>query len=58
MGLIDIGNGQGVLRKMFVAKNYRGKERGIAQLLLNKVLIWCADKQIDEVYLGTVSVWQ
>ncbi|STX51762.1 IAA acetyltransferase/MarR transcriptional regulatory protein [Legionella busanensis] len=57
IGLIDIGNGQGVLRKMFVAKNYRGKEQGIAQLLLNKVLGWCADRQIDEIYLGTVSIF-
>jgi GNAT superfamily N-acetyltransferase len=34
IGIIAIGNNAGALRKMFVRKEYRGKELGIAQLLL------------------------
>src|SRR5215211_5227533 len=34
IALLDIGNGQGALRKMFVNKNYRGKEFRIGQKLL------------------------
>ncbi|HEY6504734.1 MAG TPA: GNAT family N-acetyltransferase, partial [Chitinophagaceae bacterium] len=29
IALLDIGNNKGALRKMFVAKDYRGKESGI-----------------------------
>lgn len=53
IGLIDIGNRQSALRKMFVHKEYRGKEKGIGQQLLNHVLGWCREKGIDEIYLGT-----
>ena len=36
IALLDIGNNKSALRKMFVAKDYRGKEFGIGQTLLNK----------------------
>ena len=55
IALIDIGNGQSALRKMFVRKDYRGKEKGIGQLLLNTLISWCRQKGIKEVYLGTVE---
>ena len=41
------------LRKMFVHKNYRGKEKGIAKKLLTVLLEWAAQKQINAIYLGT-----
>ena len=53
IALIDIGNGQSALRKMFVHKDYRGKEKGIGQQLLDHVIAWCKEKGIDEIYLGT-----
>ena len=53
IGLIDIGNRQSALRKMFVRKDYRGKEKGIGQQLLDHVIAWCREKGIDEIYLGT-----
>ena len=56
VGLIDIGNSQCALRKMFVAKEYRGKDKGIAQQLLNTACDWCKLKNIQEIYLGTVSI--
>jgi GNAT superfamily N-acetyltransferase len=53
IGLIDIGNGQSALRKMFVHKNYRGKDRAIGQGLLDHVTGWCKAGGIHEIYLGT-----
>jgi GNAT superfamily N-acetyltransferase len=42
-----------VLRKMYVCKKYRGKEIGIAKLLLDKFLLWLQEKRVKEIYLGT-----
>jgi N-acetylglutamate synthase-like GNAT family acetyltransferase len=55
IALIDFDNGQAALRKMFVHNNYRGKEKGVGQLLLDKLLDWCRQKNITEIYLGTVE---
>ncbi|MEO5683775.1 MAG: GNAT family N-acetyltransferase [Chitinophagaceae bacterium] len=53
IALIDIGNRQSALRKMFVHKDYRGRDKGIGQQLLDHVIAWCKQKSIDEIYLGT-----
>ena len=53
IALIDIGNRQSALRKMFVHKDYRGKDKGTGQQLLDHVTGWCKQKGIDEIYLGT-----
>ncbi|MEP6724218.1 MAG: GNAT family N-acetyltransferase [Bacteroidota bacterium] len=53
IALIDIGNRQSALRKMFVHAAYRGKDKGKGQLLLDHVTNWCKEKGIDEIYLGT-----
>lgn len=53
IALIDIGNYQSALKKMYVDKNYRGKERSIAKSLLENLLDWCKSKDIREIYLGT-----
>jgi len=58
IALIDINNAQSALRKMFVAKQYRGRDPGIAQQLLNNIIQWCKLKNIQEIYLGTVSMMQ
>ena len=55
IGLIDIGNNQGCLRKMFVKEGYRGKEKGTGQLLLDTLVQWCRENNIDEIYLGTIN---
>jgi len=57
IALIDIGNSQCALRKMFVAKEYPGKEKAIAQQLLNTLLAWCKLKKITEIYLGTQTIF-
>lgn len=53
IGIIDIGNGNAVLRKMFVKKEYRGKDKGIAVKLLTQLLKWAAQNNICRIFLGT-----
>ena len=55
IGLLDIGNGQGALRKMFVKTAYRGKEHGVAQCLLDGLRNWCVEQGMREVFLGTTA---
>lgn len=55
ISLLDIGNKQGALRKMFVAKNYRGKDFGIGQKLLETLFFWANEKGIKEIFLGTTE---
>ena len=55
IALLDIGNNQTALRKMFVDRNYRGKEYGIGQKLLDNLIDWARSKNITEIYLGTTE---
>lgn len=55
IALIDIGNRQSALRKMFVHKAYRGKETALAQKLINTLFDCCAQSGIEEIYLGTID---
>src|SRR5215831_12044479 len=41
VALLDIGNGQVALRKMFVAAAYRGAPCGVAKRLLETSIEWC-----------------
>ena len=56
IGIIAIDNNGGALRKMFVRKEYRGKELGIAQLLLDTLIAYCKQNEINAIYLGTVDL--
>lgn len=55
IALIDIGNQQGALRKMFVKADYRGKGHNIAKLLLLQLTSWASEHNIHEIYLGTTE---
>ena len=55
ISLLDIGDRKGALRKMFVDKNYRGKEFGVGQMLLNTLLDWSKHKGFTEIFLGTTE---
>ena len=55
IALLDIGNHQGALRKMFVHKDYRGKMHGTGQLLLNTLFSWAQQTAYTEIYLGTTA---
>lgn len=55
IGLLDIGNGQAALRKMFVSEPFRGSVHGVAQTLLDTLLAWAAAKEVTEIFLGTTE---
>ncbi|QEC77647.1 GNAT family N-acetyltransferase [Mucilaginibacter ginsenosidivorax] len=56
IALIVIDGKAGALRKMFVRKEYRGKELGIAQRLLDELIAYCRLQDITAIYLGTVDM--
>jgi N-acetylglutamate synthase-like GNAT family acetyltransferase len=55
IALLDIGNNQGALRKMFVKKKFRGSTQAVALSLLRALLKWCQCNHVDEIYLGTTA---
>ncbi|WP_407428467.1 GNAT family N-acetyltransferase [Arcticibacter sp.] len=55
IGLINTGHDAGCIRKMFVKRDFRGKEWRTAQKLLDVLLLFCRDRDINTVQLGTVE---
>jgi len=55
ISLLDIGNRQGALRKLFVQRDFRGREAGTAQRLLEVLLTWAREREIREIFLGTTA---
>jgi GNAT superfamily N-acetyltransferase len=53
VGLLDIGNQELALRKMFVKEEFRGPKYQTGRLLLHNALNWAIEKSIIAVYLGT-----
>ncbi|WP_075618510.1 GNAT family N-acetyltransferase [Paenisporosarcina indica] len=53
ISLLDLGNQQVALRKMFVNKEFRGSIYKTASLLLINALKWSKEKSVETVYLGT-----
>jgi putative acetyltransferase len=58
IGLIDFGNDLGCIRKMFVKAQFRGKEHGTAQKLLDRLFEHGRNVGIKSVYLGTIAKLQ
>ncbi|MGE6395323.1 GNAT family N-acetyltransferase [Chryseobacterium scophthalmum] len=56
IALVKFDEKAAAIRKMFVKKEFRGKEHGIAQKLLETLIAYCQKNEIEEVYLGTVSI--
>lgn len=56
IALISTGHKAGALRKMFVKREFRGKELGVARRLLQELLAFCRSRGINELYLGTVDM--
>jgi len=56
IALIATGHRAGAIRKMFVREEYRGKQYGIAQRLIETLVEYCRSHQIFHIYLGTVDV--
>ena len=55
IGLKDIENQQAALRKMFVAASFRGREFGVAALLLGTLLEEAGKRGVKDIYLGTTD---
>jgi len=55
ISLIDIGNHQGALRKMFVKTTFRGSQYNTAGLLLLQLITWSRECEIHDIYLGTTE---
>ncbi|MEO2204666.1 GNAT family N-acetyltransferase [Paenibacillus pabuli] len=53
IALLDIGEEQAALRKMFVARNYRGKVLQASSRLLHQALEGAREKAVNDIYLGT-----
>lgn len=58
IALIKFSPSAGAIRKMFVKKEYRGKQFGIAQQLLETLIAYSNRNGITDLYLGTVAVLQ
>ncbi len=55
IALKDFGGGEAALRKMFVAADYRGRERGVAARLLAELLDHAKAAGLRALYLGTTA---
>jgi N-acetylglutamate synthase-like GNAT family acetyltransferase len=55
IALLDIGNHEAALRKMFVAAPFRGRDVGTAGALLGTLIDWSARQGLGSVYLGTTA---
>jgi GNAT superfamily N-acetyltransferase len=55
VALLDIGNRQLALRKMFVRPHYRGKDKGVAKRLLGASIAWAKDRCASDIFLGTTA---
>ncbi|EIJ47771.1 IAA acetyltransferase [Herbaspirillum sp. GW103] len=55
ISLLDIGNAQVALRKMFVAASHRGKEHGTAARLLDGAIAWARAQGLRQIFLGTTD---
>ena len=58
IALLDIGGGLAAIRKMFVARDYRGAENGVAKGLLQTLLTSAGQGGITAVYLGTTPFFK
>lgn len=56
IALVKFDERAGAIRKMFVKKEFRGKELNIAQELLEILIAFCRENGIDDLYLGTITV--
>jgi GNAT superfamily N-acetyltransferase len=58
IALIDIGNDQSALRKMFVEKSFRGKPFNTGQRLFDTAMAWMKQEKVKEVFLGTIDLFE
>jgi GNAT superfamily N-acetyltransferase len=56
IALMPLGHNSAAIRKMFVKKEFRGKEYGTAQLLFETLLTYSKAQGLSDLYLGTVDM--
>ena len=57
ISLLDIGDGAAALRKMFVHADWRGREHGTAQRLLDTLMDHARGTSLATIYLGTTALF-
>ena len=57
ISLLDIGNGEAALRKMFVAAPWRGRDKAVAQRLLDTLIAHARSRDLTAIYLGTTALF-
>ncbi|MBI3504782.1 MAG: GNAT family N-acetyltransferase [Proteobacteria bacterium] len=57
IGLVEFAPGEGALRKMFVRADFRGATHGIAQRLLDTLLMHSRTRGLKAVWLGTTALF-
>jgi N-acetylglutamate synthase-like GNAT family acetyltransferase len=55
IGLELYDNGNGVIKRMMVGKDFRGEIFRTAELLLNKAFEWGREQGVKTIYLGTME---
>ena len=55
LAILDVENDFGVLKKMMLKKEFRGKGLGISKTLLETVTEWCKKNRIPKLYLRTMN---
>jgi len=58
IALRDIGSRQGALRKMFVHRDFRGAQKGVAAGLLKRLLEESKQRGFQEIFLGTTEAFR
>jgi GNAT superfamily N-acetyltransferase len=56
IALVKFADNAAAIRKMFVKKEFRGKEYAIAQKLLETLIAYSKENGIDDLYLGTITI--
>jgi len=58
IGLVEFAPGEGALRKMFVRADHRGAAHGVAQRLLDTLLVHSRARGLTTVWLGTTALFK
>lgn len=57
IGLYNLGDNIGYLRKMFVRPKYRGRHTGLSKKLLDVLLEWAVANKFERIYLETTAAF-
>ncbi len=55
IGVVMVKNEFTILKRMMLEKSFRGEACGISKLLLQTAISWCAQNNINEIFLGTMN---